>query len=159
MLKEFEWMEHFINTYIEKLAPEQRENMHNYSSAKLHFVKRNYTFALDYIMKVNYDLFTFKYDVKTITMQIYYELNYIEEAYNLMDTYKRFLVNNKNVSQSFREWNVNFVKFYQFLLNYKTGKNKIRLDEIEKQIKDIPNVASKNWLEDKVKELKSISNN
>jgi SMC interacting uncharacterized protein involved in chromosome segregation len=92
-------------------------------------------------------------------MQIYYELNYIEEAYNLMDTYKRFLVNNKNVSQSFREWNVNFVKFYQFLLNYKTGKNKIRLDEIEKQIKDIPNVASKNWLEDKVKELKSISNN
>ena len=153
MLKEYDWMEQFINNYIEKLAPEQRENMNNFSRAKLYFVEKNYTLALDCITKVNYDLFTFKYDVKTLMMQIYYELNYIEEAYNLMDTYKRFLVNNKNVSRSFREWNVNFIKFYNKLLNIKSGKNNIDILGLEKEIENTPNSASQNWLMDKVNEL------
>jgi hypothetical protein len=154
MLREFDWMEQFINNYIDKLAPEQRMNMYNYSSAKISFLKSNYTLALQYITSVNYDLFTFKYDVKTLMMQIYYELNYIEEAYNLMDTYKRFLVNNKNVSQSFREWNVNFINFYNKLLNIKSGKNNIDISGLETEIRNTANAASQNWLVEKITELK-----
>lgn len=156
MLKEFDYMEEFIKNYVDKLAPDQRENMYNFSSAKLNFVKKRFVQALEFITKVNYELFTFKYDVKTLMMQIYFELGYIEEAFSLMETYKRFLANNKNVSQSFRVWNMNFIRFYGKLLNLKAGKNSIDLHSLEKEISTTTNSASQNWLLEKAGELNRI---
>ncbi len=153
LLKDIEWMEYFINKYTDKLEPSQRQNMFHYSHAKLSFAKKDYISALEKISKVNFNLFTFKFDVKTMMLQIYYELGYYEEAVAMMDSFKHFLNNNKNVSVSFKEWNVNFLNFYSILLNHKLGKKKTDIDLIKKKIEETPNSASPVWLKKKANEL------
>lgn len=158
MLGETDWMEYFIANYKDKLAPEHRENMYHFSSAKLYFARKNYELALQHISKVNYELFNFKYDVKSLMLQIYYELNYIEEAYNLIDTFKHFLINNKNVSQVFKDWNINFLSFYQDILNIKSGKNNVVFPKLKTKVIDTPNIASKKWLLEKIREIDNNEN-
>lgn len=157
LLKETEWMEYFVSNYVDKLAPEQRQNMYYYSHAKLSFAKRDYYSALENISKVDFNLFTFKFDVKTLMLQVYYELGYFEESYAMMDSYRHFLSNNKNVSPEFRHWNQNFVNLYNDLLNQKSGRKNIDLELLNKKITNTPNAASQPWLKDKIEELKKIS--
>ena len=153
MLRDIDWMEYFINNYIDMLEPAQRQNMFYFSKAKLDFSKRDYASSLENISKVNYNLFTFKFDVKTLMLQIYYELCYFEEAAAMVDSYRHFLSNNRNVSQSFREWNVNFLNFYVELINCKSGRKKTELDLLRKRIDSATNTASSVWLKNKAYEL------
>lgn len=154
LLRETAWMEFFINNYIDKLAPEQRENMLHFALAKLHFSKNDYSSALVHISKVNFNLFTFKFDVKTLMLQIYFELGYYEEAYSMIDSFRHFLNNNKNVSPEFKEWNVNFLNFYIELLNHCSGRKKADIGLLHNRIFKTSNTASPVWLKDKVTELK-----
>lgn len=153
LLKEIDWMEYFINNYIDKIEPAQRQNMFYFAKAKLSFARKDYSSSLENITKVNFNLFTFKFDVKTLMLQIYYELGYYEEAAAMMDSFKHFLSNNKNVSQVFREWNVNFLNFYGELINHKSGRKKTDIDLLKKKIESTPNSASPVWLKNKAHEL------
>jgi hypothetical protein len=157
LLREIDWMEYFINNYIEKLAPEQRQNMLYFSLSKLNFAKRNYSAALNNLCKVDLNLFTFKFDLKTLMLQIYYELGYYEEALAMMDSFKHFLANNKNVSPSFKEWNLNFINLFHDLLNSKSGRKAPDLDLLNKKIFESANAASQNWLKDKIVELQNVT--
>lgn len=74
--------------------------MYNFSYAHLHFTKENYQSALEYIGKVNYDLFIFKMDARVLLMKIYYELSYFEQIISLLDSTSHFLRNTKEFSES-----------------------------------------------------------
>jgi hypothetical protein len=157
LLKDIEWMEYFVANYVDKLAPEQRQNMYYYSHAKLNFAKREYFASLENISKVDLNLFTFKFDIKTLMLQLYYELGYFEESFAMMDSFKHFLSNNKNVSPVFREWNLNFLNLYNVIMNQKSGKKNVDLDVLKRKIINTPNSASQPWLIDKVEELKKVA--
>lgn len=154
---DFKYMEKFIRRYIEKIQPEHRENMRHYSAGRLYFVQKNFGKALRELAKVNYDLFTFKYDVKCMMLQAYYELNYTEEAYSMVDSFRHFLSKNKSVSEGFNEVHSGFLNSYAALLNHRTGTKQTDLDSLKRYIQDNPGIVWKKWLLEKVAE--QISSN
>ena len=155
-LRKFEEVEKFVNTYISKVSPEIKDNLYLYSIALVEFSKKNFTNALQLIQKIKYDYFTLKYDVKNLTLRIYYELKYFENAYSLIDTYKHFLIKNKVVSDFFRERYLNFINFMNALIKYNAGNSNYIVEKLKDDLLKTNNVVSRDWLLEKIEELKIL---
>lgn len=151
--KEYGWCEDFIRDYIRYLPVEHRENMLNYSFAKICFAKKQFEESLTYLIKVKYEMFALKYDIKALTLCIYYELDYFEEALSLIDTFKHFISDNKSLSERRKEFQNNFVNFTSELFKAKAGNKEIDLVKLRKNISGTNSVLNKQWLLEKTNEL------
>lgn len=154
MLNEFEWLRYFIDKYIDTLNPEYREDMRNFSFANLYFYQKDFEKSLEYISKkFNHEVFLFKTDVKNLMIRLYYELNHLEQAYSLVDSYKHFLSSNKEISRSLNIIFSKFLKYYFELLKIKSGQSKEMPSFIISKIEKEKNLVNKKWLLEKSHEL------
>lgn len=149
-VKKSDWLKNFIDNFSTGLGEEWRDNMRYYSYAYYYFETHDYINALKNINKVQYELFTFKTDVKNILLKIYYELDYFEQALSTIDSYKHYLSSNKTMAKSFNDYYKRFIKIYNELL-----KAKINKTEFEKRSVFNSNDAypEKDWLMEKANEL------
>jgi hypothetical protein len=153
-LKDFEWTEKFISEYVNELTTEHRDNMYYLSLANLYFAKKEFEKALENIIKVNYQLFVLKADVKVITLKIYFELKQIESAISAADTFSKFVLNNRNISELFKDRYLSFLKFYRRLLGiYNENGPLEKIEFLRKQILQSAEVLSKSWLLEKLSEF------
>jgi len=127
--------------------------MYNYAMAHIHYYKGDFSKALKFNNKIDFSLFAFKYDARLLQFKIYYELDYFNEAYSLIDTHKHFIANNKNVSDYYKEMHKNFLNYYLIITRSKEGKQKDNLRSLKKEITATNNIVSKHWLLDKIKTL------
>lgn len=145
-LGEVNWAEEFVTKYSEKLPDPIRENMTKYANAHLLFERADFEASLAMLNKVDFDIFTLKFDIRNLTMRIYIELNYIEEALSLMDTYKHFVAKNKGVSEYYRNITENFLKYCKNIIDLRTGKAKQTAEEMRREIEADNSVNFKSWL-------------
>lgn len=149
VLKRYQWAEKFIEKYITSVYPEQKENLLYYSQALLNFEKKRYGESLENISKVSLKFFPFKFDVKVLTLKIYYELAYYEPALSLIDSFVHFLSNNRSIHASDKERFGNFLKYFKLLMKLREGFKDMHSDLLVKEISQKTNVISKNWLIEK----------
>lgn len=152
-MKESEWLEYFIKNYSESLNPKYREDLINYSYAHLYFIKREYEKSLVSISAIDQDLFLFKSDLKNLLLQLYYELGHTEPAFSMVDSYKHFLANTNDISESLKKYSVNFLNFYFKLLKIKSGQSKEQPEFCRSRIEKEKMILDKNWLLEKADEL------
>ena len=153
-LKKYKWTEKFINLYRKKLHPDQRKNMYHYSYAKLYFERGMYRKAFLEFNKIVLSSSTFKADVKNMMLKTYYELNLTENAYSLIKSYREFLRTDKTISVERKSAYRSFVNITQKLLDAReTGKKPILL-YIESRLKEKKNIFDRQWLNEKVSELR-----
>jgi hypothetical protein len=154
--KDFNWSEKFINNYIKKLKEDYQENTYYYGMAFLHFQKGEYEEALEEVNKVSYNIFAFKYDLRNLNLMICYELGNWESVKSIIESYKRFLLNNKNVGQDRKIFYGNFIKYLARLVKIKDDVNrvdKLERDYLKKEILKTGNFSYKDWIIEKVGEL------
>jgi hypothetical protein len=149
----FDEVYNFINEYVPKLPPEHRENMLNFSFALLYFSVGDYEKSLGYGSKINFELFVFRYDIRILLFKVYYELNFFEEAFSLLDTHRHFIKNNKTVSDYYREMHSNFIHYYNDLLKVKLGTAKFGPGLLKKNVSLVNNIYEKSWFISKANEL------
>jgi hypothetical protein len=152
-LGKIDWAEKFLSENISEISPEFRDNMLNQSMAYICFTKKDYSSALEYIAKVNYDLFVQKADVKIMMLKIYYELSMFETAISAMNSFHKFIQKNRNISQLFKNRYIEFLKIYKLLINKKSGISKVSSSDIEFETNNSKLAISKGWLVEKRKEL------
>lgn len=153
-LKEYEWTENFIEGYINKVDEQFRENIYNYSIARLNFEKGRYERSLENLAVVKYDHFIFRTDLKNLLLKIYYELNLYEESLHTADAFLHFLKNNKKVTDFNREASKNFLKYYKSIFKIKLKMtDKIDLAELREEIVNCDKVTNKDWLLEKADEV------
>jgi hypothetical protein len=153
-LNEIEWAENFTSEYINIVQDEYRESMRYYSAAIISFMKKDYGPALENINKVRNDYLILKLDVKSWMLKIYYELNYTDSAYSLIDSYRHFISKNKSLSEYSRERHNNYLKFTSELLKLRSGSVNGSADRLAVLLKNTGNVVHKDWLIEKIKNLK-----
>lgn len=149
-VKEFEWAEGFVAEYSPKLPADVRDTMRKFAEAHILFEKGEYDTSLGLLNKIDFEMFTLKFDLRNLMLRIYIELNYIEEAISLIDSYKRFIQNNKNVSEYYRTLTYNFLKYSKHIVDLKTDKDGSKSDEIIIELKKENAVNFKQWLIDKI---------
>ena len=152
-IEETVWFREFIEKFTDKLNSEHRDDMRNLAYAYLNIINKEFETALVYVSKINHEFFLLKTDVKNLLLFLYYELDYVDQAYSLVDSYKHFLTNTKEISDTHKELFNNFLKNYFDLLKIKSGQSKEDPSFCIKKIEKETKIVSKNWLLSKANEL------
>jgi hypothetical protein len=154
LMGELKWAENFIRDYKELLQPEFRESISNYALAYLNFAKKNYENTLSLLAKATIPKnITLKNGVKILGLMIYYERNMLEAAFDGIDSYRHFLLNDKIMAEWRKQLHRNFLIYYNKLLKIKSGKNIKNLAQIKNELKHNYNIVEREWLITKASEL------
>lgn len=149
-LKEYDWAASFIRQYGDRISPEYSEDIINYAFSELFFSKKQYEHSLSSLSKVRLKLFRLKIPVKNLELRLYYELNYIEEAYSLIDSFIHFLTSNKKIRNDERKNHMKFVEFYREILKAKAASGKTRTNkDFKKELLAASLLPHKAWLIEK----------
>ena len=124
--------------------------MHYFSYSYYYFETGHFIKALENLNKIEYQLCTFKTDVKNTLLKIYYELDYFEQATSTIDTYKHFITNTNEIPDEYRDYHRKFVKIYNELLKAKMNKTGVE-DKLLFNNED--SYPEKDWLMKKAKEI------
>lgn len=149
-LRKYDWVEHFIEKFKNELIETDRENIITIANAQLEFEKGNFEKVLESISTIeafhNYS----KIDLRNLTLMCYYELNYIESALSMIDSYKHFLTANKSMPEVFQKSHKRFLNSFYSLINYKIKGQKDKLIELRNELVDHKNERRVNWLIEKI---------
>ncbi len=132
--------------------------MKKFSEAHISFERKEFAESLELLKKVDFALFTLKFDYRNLLLRIYVELNFIEEALSLLDAYKHFVINNKNVSEYYKTTTNNFLLYCKRIIDIRTGKTKSDKDSVRKALEKEDSVNFKGWLLEKIEETKKGAN-
>ncbi len=151
--KKYDWAWQFSEIYPSKLRPADRKNMKNLSGAYICFETGQLSESLKYLNKINTDFFIFKVDIKNLTLKIFYDLGYSEEAFNLIKSYKEYLRKNNLINKERKASYLSFVRFTEKLLKYSETRDKSELGYIKYRLSNHKSTAFKPWLTEKIMEL------
>jgi hypothetical protein len=153
-LNESDWAAEFLRKYGEQISPEYSEDMIGYSFAELFFNKKQFERSLSSLSKVKLKLFRLKLPVKVLMLKLYFELNHIEEAYSLVDSFSHFLTSNKKIRKNEVNNYSRFLNFYREILKAKAASGNSRVNkEIKNELASSSLLPHKAWLIEKAEEL------
>ncbi|MFI5211302.1 MAG: hypothetical protein ACHQIH_00320 [Ignavibacteria bacterium] len=155
-LKKTEWAMEFIKTYSGYLEENIRIDTINYSRAKIHSVAGQHEEVLQYLSRIKHEDFLYQLDIKNMLMQAYYKLDMFEQAFSLIDTYKKLLRNSKNLAEHRKKFNYTFINYYTKLLKIKLGNDKGQsIAVLKSKIQNESKIMSREWL---INELGALEN-
>ncbi|MCC7158280.1 MAG: hypothetical protein IT281_01940 [Ignavibacteria bacterium] len=161
MAGELEWAENFRKNFQGGILPiEEKANTLNYCSGFFAYRLKEYDKALVYFSKTNFKLFLFKVMVRSYTARIFYEQNLYEQAISAVDTFRHYLKSEKMMDNSQKTAHYEFLKNLAELAALKfegiNNINSVYLGMLKKKINQMRSnpLGSKNWLIEKVNELK-----
>lgn len=156
-LCEFDWLEKFIAEYSNDLRPEHRGDMVNLANAHLFFGRKNYERSLHYINKVQNEFLLYKIQVRNLKFKIFYELNLIEPAFDMIDSFKHFLKNNSEINELFKDRAYDFINIYTILLKAKSDKKPVDHFYLRSKIEKMLGYELRPWLLEKLNELSVLT--
>ncbi len=154
-VKQFEWVEEFIEQYKGSISPDNSEVVINYSYARLLFNKGDFEKALWHLNTIKtIRHIQYKLPVRDLTLMLFYEMNMHSQSVYQIDSYRHFLNNNKS-SLSEERFNriLNFLKFYTRLLKLKEKRSLKEIMKLKEDIESTGNTLEKFWLLKKTGEL------
>ena len=149
--EEYVWLEQFIHSHKERLAPSFRQNAYSYSMADLFFHQKKYAKAMQQLLQVSFDDVFYSTESKVLLMCIYYELDEIEPLLALADSFKIYLRRNKLLSDNHITVYMNFIKLIARLAKTEKHETK-KMKRILARFNSLPKIANKTWLLAKVNE-------
>ncbi len=153
--KEIKWVEEFAGNYKKDLDDVNRENTYNFCRALIYYHHKLYSNALDWAAKVKTDDLSYKHQLKSLYLKVYYDMNETEPFYSHIDSYRHFLMNQKNIPEVTRHVISSYVNFTKrlFDIKNKTAADSYDLFRLKKEITDNKSMINKIWLLDKINEI------
>jgi uncharacterized protein YihD (DUF1040 family) len=152
IVKEFAWIENFIQQYTEKLPKEYRDNAENYNLAKVYFHKKEYEKVIEQLREVEYKELVYALGGKLMLLKTYFELKEQRPLDSLIDSFRIYLRRNKLISKNVKQQYLNVLRFTKKLANL-APYDKKGVQKVKEQIEACKALADKKWLIDKVAEL------
>lgn len=154
LMKEIEWTENFIKSYISKLIPEARESSLYLSNARVNFVKGNYDKSLEELSKiVSIHHFQVKPSIKSLSLMIYIEKGWFDQAVDLIDAYRHYISYEKLLTDVSKEKSMNFIKFCNELIKLNSKSSREKINDLNFDLKNTENILEKEWLTGKFYEI------
>lgn len=158
VVKEFDWVEKFIDNYTIKVVPEFREDAYLWAKAFLYYSQEKYEAALNIIGKTKNGDYIFYVNIKTLLIKILFELNEYERIFTTIDSFKHFLNSNTFIPDHIKERTLNFLNFaYRItMMNINNEKDEYKISKLADEINNCPKneLSDYNWLLEKITKLK-----
>ncbi|MEN0004501.1 MAG: hypothetical protein AAF798_10165 [Bacteroidota bacterium] len=144
IVKEYDWVAYFLDTYTRKLEPAFRESMHSFCLARLAYSQKNYDHALGLLQQANYKDLLLNLSAKTVMLKIFFELNHFDLLEAHLEAMRAFL-RRKKVMGYHKENYLNTIKMTRKILELplfdKEGKEKLR-----QEVEAAKYIAEREWL-------------
>ncbi len=149
-----DYIDRLILNFGSKIEPDLKDSCIAFSYINRYIVEKNFSEALKYLSKVNFEHSLIKVGARTDAIMIYYELGYEEELLSLIESTLKYLKSIDNQQQFRIESAINFTKFIKQIVKIKQTNEKDSLNVVKSEIINSSKVMMKNWLLEKLDALK-----
>ncbi|NJL75765.1 MAG: hypothetical protein HC892_12840 [Saprospiraceae bacterium] len=151
-IKEFEWVEQFIQKYQVYLEPQYKDSFVNFGFGLLYYQTKQYDKAMQYLAQYEHDDVLLNLNSKSMLMKIYYEREEADSLESLLDSFKVYLRRKKEVGDNHRILYNNLIKFTRKLLraNPYDAKKKEKLRE---EIMEANPLVNKEWFLEQLEKM------
>ncbi len=152
-LKEYEWVDNFIDNYGKILPADYKPDEEKITRAMLYMAKNEFENALKSLEKTRRKNYLHYVDISDIRLRIYYTKEDMINAYEELARLEKYILSNELIP---RERRINyelFMKSFKRLLRLKENHSNDRLAKTELFLKKQPNFFRKNWIERMIKEI------
>lgn len=148
-----DWVEKIVNEYSHLLNDEVRDVMISFAFTFINIGRGNPEKALEYLCKLEYITFISKSDVKILSLMVYYDMNYYEEALSTIDAFKHYMANSKEMSSVYRTMFGNFTNYILKLFKLRESFDMNEAEYLSHQIKTVKMIGYDSWLLKKIETL------
>ncbi len=156
-LKEYEWTKNFIKEYYVHLPQieDRTENIAQLYNAQLAFAQKDFSDTVSRLYRLEFEDFSYGIRHYTLMIRSLYELQ-SEDIFDKCNAFNVYIFRkNKNniISRHILEFNRNFISIVEQLARSR-GMFKIDADKIKNKIDSMDTLNMREWLLEKVSELK-----
>lgn len=151
-----EFINKLIKDYFNFLKHDQQKDVIPFSYSYLYFLEGEFHKCLEMISEVERNDFGLKFDLRTLKLLSYYELDYTEQVYSLIDSYKHYIKNSKEANNARRKSKKLLLDALLILMKIKTGNDLNRIPQLNNEVKKL-NVWLQKWFNDKINGLIKIN--
>jgi len=156
---EHKFAQEFIDKYSVQLRREIRKDIHGFASSYIEFMKRNYERSLEKLSHVKPPNKVYFIHIKQLYMKIYFELGHYDEGLSVIDSYRHYLDNKKDLNRDKRNYFMKICRSYLRLYRLKMSPEKYTDYDVVKFIRELQsdnlNIETK-WMLSKAEELKKL---
>jgi len=145
-------VEKFIHDFNHKIPELNRDNTVTYTLAQLYFYQKKYDKVIEQLRNVEYDDVSYNLNSKTMLLMTYFETDEYEPLYSLFESFRTYLNRQKELSSDRKALYKNLIKFTKKLTKIMPG-DKAEVKRLKEEIAATGNVASLNWIQEKIEEL------
>lgn len=153
-VKQYEWVENFIEKYSYLLPEYMKNNEINLSYARLTQARNNFKDSYCFLQKVKPNNYLHYLDNSVLKLVCFYELKMFEEAFFEIDKLKHYLKNHNEIPKTHKTNISNFLKIYLSLLKAVTQIEGNNLGLVKNEILKISVISRREWLLEKVADVK-----
>jgi hypothetical protein len=152
---EEQWVENFIESHKAELDVLNRENAYRFSRAFFYYSTGQYSKALDTAALVETNDLSYKHQLKSFYLKIYFDMNESEPFYSHVDNYRHFISSEANAAPAVRETIHNYINFAKRIFDLKNGRDEkeFELLQLEREVKESHSLINKDWLLKKIAEV------
>lgn len=151
-LKEFDYIEEFIQAQNRFLPIDFQSNALIYNKANLHFHKKDYQQVVELLREVKYQDLYYELDGRWLLVKTYFELDEWDAMNSLLESFRLYLIRNKLLSKRNQRQYLNLVKFSKKLIRLSFRDDK-SIRKLQSQIIESKEVAERKWLLEKIGEF------
>ena len=141
LLKEYDWVDEFLEEYVGQLNTEDVESFYSFSKANLLFARKKFDEVTDLLLQAEIkDLFT-QLDARVLQLKSYYELSEFDLMDSGVDNFRQLLGRRKILAYHKTNYS-NFAKFLRRLSRTNTH-SKEELEKFEQQLMETKVLNSK----------------
>jgi len=154
-LSEFDWVEHFIRDYVDRINPKYRKNAYYFNMAILHVYRKNFEEVLPLLQYVDLNDFSYYLDTKMTLITAYYELDEYESMIFTCDSLLTYIKRDKKMPPDRKTRYKRYV-YYMKKLARQIATDKDSIQRLRKELEGESGVIRKEWILEKLDELAGV---
>lgn len=143
-LKEFEWVEKFIQDYSQYLDEKHQESFIHFNQARLLFERKDYDKAMKLFAQSDYDDILMTLNARTMLLKMYYELDEFSALDSLIGSMKTFL-QRKKVMGYHKDNYKNIIQYTHKMLKL-VHYDKEQIQKLKQEIEATNPLTERKWL-------------
>ena len=151
--RHFDWTENFIEDYKDFLPADKRENAYTYNKAAFFFHREQYDEVRSLLINVQFTDVKYHINATLLLLRTYYKTMDTEALLSLIETFRIFIMRNKEIQANQKKGYTNFLRFKKRLVNIKHNKYTFsvkeyedRLEALKKDIERTEPLMNEYWL-------------
>lgn len=148
---DFDWAEHFVEDYKDRLTDKDRASSVAFSFARIEFYKKNYGKVIELLQQVEMNSVIYTLSAKTILLSSYYELDEFDALDSFINSFRVYINREKSISARKKGHYKNLLKYINRIINLRRSDRE-GIKKLRQEIVDTPGIVIKPWLIQKLDE-------